>query len=80
MNKDLKFALSVSVLLSIGYIYYDIPWGLMDDYKWIVRTEEFMLNPFSSYIEFQEYMISKGTIQPFIHLQYIFQDLFLKSI
>ena len=73
VNKELKFALSVSVLLSIGYIYYDIPWGLMDDYKWIVRTEEFIVNPFSSYVEFQNYMIGKGTIQPFIHLQYIVQ-------
>lgn len=73
ISKELKIATSVSVLFAVLYIYYEIPWGLMDDYKWIVRTEEFLANPFSSYLEFQKYMISKGTLQPFIHLQYLIQ-------
>jgi len=73
ISRELKIATSVSVLFAVLYIYYDIPWGLMDDYKWIVRTEEFLSNPFSSYLDFQKYMIGKGTIQPFIHLQYIIQ-------
>ena len=45
----------------------------MDDYKLIVRTEEFDASPLNSYIEFQKYVIGKGTLQPFIHLQYIIQ-------
>ena len=73
ISRELKIATSVSVLFAVLYIYYEIPWGLMDDYKWIVRTEEFLANPFSSYLEFQKYMISKGTLQPFIHLQYLIQ-------
>ena len=73
MNKDLKLGISVAVVLSIIYSYYDISWGLVDDYEWIVRTKEFILSPISSYIDFQKYLISLGTIQPYIHLQYIVQ-------
>ena len=57
MNKDLKFGISVAVVLSIIYSYYDISWGLVDDYEWIVRTKEFILSPISSYIDFQKYLI-----------------------
>ena len=73
MNKELKTAFVISILFSILFYFYEISWGLMDDYKWIVRTEEFIASPLNSYIEFQKYMVGKGTLQPFIHLQYIFQ-------
>ena len=32
----------------------------MDDYKWIVRTEEFLANPFSSYLEFSKIHDKQG--------------------
>ena len=47
----------------------------MDDYKWIVRTQEFIEEPIKEYIEFQKDWIGKGTLQPFIQLQFIFQYL-----
>ena len=73
VNKELKTAFVISILFSILFYFYEISWGLMDDYKWIVRTEEFVASPLNSYIEFQKYMVGKGTLQPFIHLQYIIQ-------
>ena len=74
-NKEYRITFLISIFISIVFIYYKIPWGLMDDYKWIVLTEEFINNPINKYIEFQKMLISKGTLQPFIQLQLVFQYL-----
>lgn len=75
VNRNANIAFIFSVGFSILFLYYQIPWGLMDDYKWIVRTQEFIEEPIKEYIEFQKDWIGKGTLQPFIQLQFIFQYL-----
>ena len=74
-SKETKTAFLFSIFISGVFIYYQIPWGLMDDYKWIVLTQEFINSPIDKYIEFQKMLISKGTLQPFIQLQLVFQYL-----
>lgn len=74
-TKELATFLGCFSILSIFFIYYDISWGLMDDYRWIELTKSFIDNPIN-YIEAIRYRISEiGMVQPFLFLQFIGQYL-----
>ena len=74
VNRNTNIAFIFSVGFSILFLYYQIPWGLMDDYKWIVRTQEFIEEPIKEYIEFKKIDWQRN-FKPFIQLQFIFQYL-----
>ncbi len=74
-NKEVKLTLLISIGLSIIYFFYDIPWGLMDDYRWIILTLDFIKDPYLHYLEFQNDRITGGMLQPLIQLQFILQYL-----
>lgn len=75
INKEQRTLISFFVVFSGLFIFYDVPWGLMDDYRWIESTKEFLNNP-RTYINYQQYRIKEiGMIQPFLFLQYLFQYL-----
>ena len=75
ITKELATFLGCFSILSLFFIYYDISWGLMDDYRWIELTKSFIDNPIN-YIETIRYRISEiGMVQPFLFLQFIGQYL-----
>ncbi|MAT49253.1 MAG: hypothetical protein CMA27_05430 [Euryarchaeota archaeon] len=75
INKERGTLISSFFIFSSLFIFYDVPWGLMDDYRWIESTKEFLNDP-RTYIDDQKYRIREiGMIQPFLFLQYLFQYL-----
>jgi|TARA_Y100000389_G_scaffold190794_1_gene216043 hypothetical protein len=75
INKEFATFISCFSVFTLMFIYYDISWGLMDDYRWIELTNNFIDNPLN-YVEAIRYRLNEiGMFQPFLFLQFIGQYL-----
>lgn len=71
---DNKFVSLIALLITILFLYYETPWGLMDDYKNLILIHDLINSPFQTYFKFTyDRTFISGMFQPFYLLQMFFQ-------
>ena len=69
-----KFTSLIAFLITILFLYYETPWGLMDDYKNLILIQDLISSPFQTYFKFTyDRTFISGMFQPFYLLQMFFQ-------
>ncbi len=71
---DNKFLSSIIFLTTISFLYYETPWGLMDDYKNLILIQDLISSPYQTYFKFTyDRTFISGMFQPLYLLQMFVQ-------
>ena len=71
---DNKFLSSIAFLTTSSFLYYETPWGLMDDNKNLILIQDLISSPYQTYFKFTyDRTFISGMFQPLYLLQMFVQ-------